>query len=175
MYNSFQIANYFLKSGQDTGQEVTPMKLIKLCYIAHGWHLGYYEQPLLIETVYAWKYGPVIDTLYDEFKGYGSSPITQLYFDISSADYPMPGKDKEEFLNAIWKGYGQYDGIKLSSMTHQKGTPWDKVWNEEKGKDGRHIPIPNNYIKDYYKDLIKQIEANKAQQAQQGADLAQPA
>lgn len=160
MYNSFQIANYFIKSAQDTGGEVTPMKLIKLCYIAHGWHLGFKDEQLLTETIYAWKYGPVIDNLYNEFKAYGSSPIKQLYSsDPFGTNPPMPDKEIEPFLNAIWASYGKFDGVKLSSMTHQKGTPWYRVWNEEGGKEKMHIPIPNNYIKEHYKEKIEEIKS----------------
>lgn len=154
MYNSFQIANYFIKSAQDTGEEVTPMKLIKLTYIAHGWYLGFNDKPLLTETVYAWKYGPVIDTLYNEFKAYGNCPINQLYYDHCNQLYPLPDASINSFLDAIWKGYGSFDGIKLSAMTHQKGTPWDRIWNDEGAKNKRHVPIPNNYIKEYYKKKI---------------------
>jgi len=160
MYTSFQIANYFLKRAQDTGEEVTPMKLIKLCYIAHGWHLGIKDEPLLTETIYAWKYGPVIDTLYNEFKGYGDCPITMLYIEPNKWVYPMPDKPIEPFLDMIWKAYGKYDGIKLSAMTHQVGTPWYKVWHEEGAKTQRHIPIPNDYIKAHYKERMKDTGVN---------------
>jgi uncharacterized phage-associated protein len=174
MYNSFQIANFFLKSGQDTGTEITPMKLIKLCYIAHGWYLGFNNEPLLTETVYAWKYGPVIDTLYDEFKEYGSTPIKELYTTAPFEDKPpMAGKDVEEFLTAIWRGYGKFDGVQLSAMTHQRGTPWYRVWNEEGGKDKRHVPIPNNYIEEHYKQKIEEIRNKQA--PQQGAAEPVPA
>jgi len=163
MFNSFQIANYFISAGQESGVEITPMKLIKLCYIAHGWNLGFTGKPLLSETVYAWKYGPVIDTLYDAFKVYGSTPIKTLYspnpFDNSI--YPMPSEDIKPFLDSVWKAYGKYDGVQLSAMTHQKGTPWYQVWNGESGKEGRHIPIPNKYIEAHYKAKIEDIKQRK--------------
>lgn len=164
MYNALQIANYFLKLGQAEGIEITPMKLIKLTYIAHGWHLGFYEgQPLLNEQVYAWKYGPVIPSLYERFKQYGSAPVTELAGEFSSNAewcYPLPGNpEKEKFLDAVWKGYKDYNGVQLSAMTHQKGTPWYRVWNsEQQGKDNRDIPIPNNYIEAHYSEKIHSVQ-----------------
>jgi uncharacterized phage-associated protein len=165
MYNSFQIANYFLLLGQKTGIEITPMKIIKLCYIAHGWHLGFTSKPLLDETIYAWKYGPVIDTLYDRFKEYGSSPIRTLYSpDWNGGNYPLPDQSSSinSFLDSIWKAYGKYDGITLSAMTHQKDTPWYKVWHEEGGRNKRQIPIPNNYIEEHYKQKIEGVKTARS-------------
>jgi len=53
------------------------MQLIKLVYIAHGWTLGLYNQPLIGKQVEAWTYGPVIPSVYHDFKHYGRDPITQ--------------------------------------------------------------------------------------------------
>jgi uncharacterized phage-associated protein len=163
MYNSYQIANYFIKSSQDTGQELTPMKLIKLCYIAHGWHLGLYDTQLLDEVIYAWKYGPVVDTVYKEFRKYGSSQIAELYSDCEGENiYPMPDEKIKPFLDAIWKSYSKYDGVQLSAMTHQSNTPWDIIWNKKGGNREKYAIIPNDLIKAHYKEKIQQVNANTA-------------
>ena len=77
MFTPIQIANYFIKSSFRTGDELTPMKLIKLTYIAHGWHLGLYDSELIDEPVYAWKYGPVVQSIYQDFKWYGDNQIAE--------------------------------------------------------------------------------------------------
>ena len=51
------------------------MKIIKLVYIAHGHYLAKNDSPLFTEKVEAWDYGPVIPSLYHEFKIYGAFPI----------------------------------------------------------------------------------------------------
>ena len=159
MFQSIQIANYFIKKRLDTGRDLTPMKLIKLCYIAHGWYCGFNNQPLLNETIYAWKYGPVVPSIYEQFKHYGSGQIDKLCnpnpFDDSN-NFPLPDDESvKNFLDAIWNSYSKYDGIKLSSMTHQPGTPWDRVWNQENGKKQLDAVIPNDYITEYYKQRIR--------------------
>ncbi|MCB0375635.1 MAG: DUF4065 domain-containing protein, partial [Sinomicrobium sp.] len=74
MYNPVIVANYFLsKYGVD--YHITPMKLVKLVYIAHGWHLGITDNALIDENPEAWKYGPVIPRIYHEFKKFGKNPI----------------------------------------------------------------------------------------------------
>jgi len=77
MENSLAVANYFITKANDEGTELTPMKLIKLVYIAHGWHLGLKNESLIDEGVQAWKYGPVIKSVYDEFKGYKNGQVNR--------------------------------------------------------------------------------------------------
>jgi uncharacterized phage-associated protein len=164
MYNSFQIANYFIKSSQNTGVELTPMKLIKLCYIANGWHLGLFDDQLLDEITYAWKYGPVIDSIYKEFRKFGSSQIQELYSDSENNNcYPLPDEKIKPFLDKIWEVYSKYDGIQLSVMTHQPNTPWDIIWNKKGGKKEKYAIIPNELIKSHYKEKILQINEQSAQ------------
>ena len=138
------------------------MKLIKLTYIAHGWYLGLFDEPLLGEAVYAWKYGPVIYSLYRDFKKYKDSQISELYSPSGENNYPLPDKDIDQFLDTIWNVYAAYDGIGLSSLTHQKGTPWDIIWNEEGGKHKEDAVINNNLIKKYYKEKIALVNAKRA-------------
>ena len=64
MHDSNKIANEFLRLAKESGQSLTPMQLLKLVFIAHGWMLGLYGEPLISDDVQAWKYGPVIPDLY---------------------------------------------------------------------------------------------------------------
>jgi uncharacterized phage-associated protein len=161
MYKPIEIANYFIRLSFKTGEELTPMKLIKLSYISHGWHLGIFSKELLDEPVCAWKFGPVIETLYQEFKRYGNSQITELYRDENCEDiYPMPDKNIEPFLNKIWDVYGKQSGVQLSSLTHEKDTPWDIIWNQRGGSKQQSAIIPNNLIESHYKEKIQSVTKN---------------
>lgn len=155
MYDSLQISNYFIRLGQKDGIEVTPMKLIKLCYLAHGWYLGLKDEPLIDEAVYAWQYGPVIKKVYHEFKRYKNSNIDELYSTPSSSligvpEYPMPDQEIFPFLESIWKTYGNKDGITLSKITHTEGSPWYQTYYILGGKERNDAIIGTELIKDYY-------------------------
>ncbi len=154
MQTSLEVANYFIRQSLKTGIELTPMKLIKLSYIAHGFHLGIYSKELLDEAVYAWQYGPVIETLYYKFREYKDCQIDELHRDKATGVYPMPRIDVVPLLEKIWNTYGQYDGITLSAMTHQEGTPWDITWNKVGGKNKRSAVIPNDLIEEYYEEKL---------------------
>ena len=124
------------------------MKLIKLVYIAHGWSLALLKRPLISETIQAWKYGPVIESLYHAFKNKGNSPISPDDFQsFSKADID---EKTVTLLAKVWEKYGGLTGIHLSTLTHQPGTPWYKIWEENGGKERKCAEIPDATIEEFY-------------------------
>lgn len=159
MMHSETVANYFIQKSFDTGVELTQMKLLKLVYIAHGWHRGYFSTNLINDAVQAWRYGPVIPDLYRKIKHYGRRPI-----DAPIDNYGVPGDgspgnecpDEQTLalLDKVWDVYSDCSGVELSALTHRKGTPWDKVWKESGGDNYRGAIIPNELIESHYKERI---------------------
>ena len=149
-YSASTIARFFIK---ETNGSKTPMQLNKMTYISHGWCLAIYNRPLIVEEIEAWKYGPVVPVLYYEFKKYGHSLVPPVQVEEINSIKP----EDIALLNKIIAVYGQYDGIQLSAMTHQKGTPWYRVWNSK----GRNTTIPNDMIKEYYVEKAR-LSANGA-------------
>ena len=68
-YEATALANFLLDLGDEEGLALTHMSLHKLIYVGHGWHLAANNQPLVQDAFEAWKYGPVLPTVYDAFKG----------------------------------------------------------------------------------------------------------
>ena len=145
-FSSVSVANEFLKVAQSEGKPLTQMQLQKLVFFAHGWYLALTDRPLIDEQVEAWRFGPVIRSLYAKFREYGSSPIRRLYCPMTYEeaddglvlieDTPplVEGNDEAEFarqvIARVWEVYGGYTAYQLSNMTHQPGTPWHEVVNE---------------------------------------------
>lgn len=146
------IANTFIRKAREEGRgDLTPMKLLKLVYIAQGWSLGINNQPLFAEEVEAWKYGPVIPALYHQIKKYRSRPIEAELPQLTQGEHIH--EDDQRLLDRVWETYGQHDGITLSSITHQPGTPWDQTW-DDRGIHG--LIIPPSKIRDHYQRLAQQ-------------------
>lgn len=164
MESPLAVANYFVKKSFDTGVNLTPMKLVKLVYIAHGWYLALTEGPLLDEPIQAWKYGPVVESVYHGFKSYRDSQIKGFYKMTDSAcNEVIPIVENENvkrFLDKVWEKYSTLNGLQLSTITHQPNTPWDRIWNKEKGKNYMGAIIPNNYIKEHYLNLMTPTHAS---------------
>lgn len=154
METPLAISNYFINKANSLGAELTPMKLLKLVYLSHGWYLGLNNGEALIpEFAQAWEYGPVVQSVYDDFKVYQRAQITSLRSDKNTGNYPVVSDPETiKFLNRIWEVYGRYSGGQLSSITHQQGSPWFTVWNDKGGKTGRGVIIPNPLIAEYYKN-----------------------
>lgn len=163
MENSIAVANYFIKKALSENVELTPMKLVKLVYIAHGWHLALNGSALISEDVQAWKYGPVIDAVYQRFRHLGSGRITQpalshvsfvdgrVVYEITCPE--VKTVSVRTFLDKVWDVYKNFSGIELSAMTHQENTPWYEAYNKLGGKEQKSFTIPNELIKSHYVQL----------------------
>ncbi|HEX5482760.1 MAG TPA: type II toxin-antitoxin system antitoxin SocA domain-containing protein [Terriglobia bacterium] len=164
-YSAKAIANYFLDAATEKDAPLDPMKIQKLVYFAHGWCLALKNAPLINERIEAWRYGPVIRSLYNTFRDAGSGPITHPAYDARMIDHrltiyapsiedPEEGPAEREFyrelLNEIWKVYGDFTAVELSNLTHQPGTPWDKTWDAHQAT----APISDDLIKEYFKAQI---------------------
>jgi len=150
MNDVINVADAILRLAKAQGQALTPMQLVKLCYIAHGWSLALRGRPLFRNRIEAWQYGPVIPDLYHITKPYGRNPIPLNAIDtdgitgLSAAD--------NEFVKKVFDQYGHFDGIKLSWMTHRPGTPWSQIRNPPLGVRRENI-IPDELIERHYREL----------------------
>jgi uncharacterized phage-associated protein len=181
-FEAVAVANHFLEQAKAEGQTLNPMKVQKLVYFAHGWHLAIYDRPLLLERVEAWKYGPVVRELYHELKEFGSGPITKpitvLRFDRkpesrigASVRIVVPFMDAEgdpdsaaaatAVVDRVLKVYGRYSAVQLSNATHVEGSPWDITWKQCKGE--RNTVIDDELIK---ADFKRRAQAHLAQQTE---------
>jgi uncharacterized phage-associated protein len=138
-----RVAEYFLWRAQQEGRALTPMQVLKLVYIAHGWLLGLNARPLVNEEIEAWQYGPVIPSLYHAYKQCGAGFIR---------DFSGSGDEGFEYLelaimDQVWNGYGHRSGISLSTLTHEPGTPWSLTVKDS----GLGAVISNDLIEDYYR------------------------
>ncbi len=163
VYPAKAIANYFLDLAHQKGQVLTLMKLLKLVYYANGWHLAIKGQPLIEEPVEAWPYGPVIASIYHEFKEFGDQELTRFAANRSPEEIKRDPSTKpwikaeDEYtkclLHKIWDVYGCYSGTQLSNLTHQQGTPWDRTWNGREDSSTNSCKINNKLLKDYFVKL----------------------
>jgi|ERR1700683_1195245 uncharacterized phage-associated protein len=161
-YDAKLIANYFLEKAKAEDKNLTPMQLQKLVYFAHGWYLALFGQPLIKEPVQAWSYGPVIPSLYQEFKRFGdqnidklatSSKFSGLKFSIAepsveNIENPEEREKLKQFLDRIWQVYSPYTAIQLSNLTHVANSPWTLALANSNGARG--TIIQNENIRSYF-------------------------
>ncbi len=143
-YTASDIANYFLFKAQEEDQELlSNLKLQKLVYYAQGLHLAIYGGPLFDDRIEAWQYGPVIPSLYHEYKHYGASGIPAL----DSYDPPIIDAETIDFLDEVYEFMGQYSAIRLMEMAHS-----DDCWIDAGIGNIITCDAMKNDLKKYLKD-----------------------
>jgi len=146
------IANNFLQwDFTDGSASITPMKLQKLVYMAHGWHLAIHNEPLIEEQFEAWPYGPVEDTLYHIFKQFRNSPITQYaktWVGDKEVSYVANSDKFKAVFDAVVNKYGAFSALKLSALTHMPGTPWSQT------RASGQTYISNDLIREHFRGLV---------------------
>lgn len=161
-YSPSHIANYFLDRAESEGRPVSLLKLIKLVYLAYGWSIAL-DYRLFDEPIVAWKHGPVIRSLYHEFKHFGAAPIkghsTALDLDTGELTVPrVPDNDRNAHvvLKKIWEIYKDVSASSLRNITHEKGSPWTAVFND----NVRNIPIPDDLVAPFFFSKIRNYLAH---------------
>ena len=160
MHDPRAIANRFIMIAIKENNPLTLMQILKLCYIAHGFCLAFLGKPLSKNNPEAWKFGPVFPEIYHSLKFYGNNPIKEVIksIKVGSNDLFVSiierfSHEEEEIILFVYENYGSLNGWELSSLTHQEGTPWHKVWEEEGNALG--TKISDDEIKKHYLELFK--------------------
>ena len=133
-----------------------------MVYIAHGYTLALLDKPLVGEAVEAWRYGPVVPSVYHSAKKYGGREIDELLYAgtrLDDAEGMLAAKrffddqipsQQKAILDGVLEAYGKFTGVELIRMTHGGGTPWTQCYRP--GVMGQQIP--DSVIKSHYKELI---------------------
>jgi len=187
-YDPVRVANFFVGKSIEERRPLTILKLIKLTYLAYGWIAAVLGRKLFDEPVEAWRYGPVVPSVYQEFKHWGARPIlwpggmrveisdevgedtTDSYIranGIVRSELPRRIDDDRvrKGLEWVWKKYSSRTAVDLSQMTHLPGTPWDEIYKGRQRGSQRHKKIPYEKILAHYKKLAAQLEPSNVTEA----------
>ena len=170
MCDAMAVANYFIKRANEEGVDLTILKLLKLCFLAHGYCLAIVRRSFLnrrYDTVEAWKYGPVIPSIYHSFKHWGAKSIKERGVVITSAtenDEPTvvcpvldeTDTDLKVVIDYIWQRFSWWDAFDLVDLLHAKNSPWAVYYRVGENKE-----IPDEYIQQYYIRFISLLLAKR--------------
>ncbi len=153
-YNSISVANKvidIIREDDIKASSYNPsiMELVKLCFIAHGFYLAKYDEPLFDdnEIIQTWPYGPVPINIYKDFRSQGIKISNKSY---TAPEIPQTdNQDRFAYIKSVIEHYSQFDPFALSDITHEEGSPWTEIVK----KDGLYAQIPNDLISKYYKSL----------------------
>jgi len=147
-YSAENVAKYliFLASKSFVGDNkeregITNLKLQKVLYFAQAYYLANFKKPLFKESIEAWKYGPVVPSLYHKLKRYKSDSI------ITEKDESSISEEDKNILQQVWNIFGGYSTSRLVDIVHAH-TPWKESFESD------NKIISNKAIKEYYSPLL---------------------
>ena len=150
-HHPVSIANYLVEKAALEGRHLDILQLVKLVYLAHGWCLGITDRPLISTRIEAWRYGPVVPEVYEAFRPQGVTIRARAKDENGHLYQSEMDSEQVRVVNKVYDTYKDLEPIHLSYLTHQKGTPWSKMYESH----GYYVTIPDNEIHTYYRDLVE--------------------
>lgn len=144
----------FWQDADDADDTLCNMRLQKLVYYAQAWHLAATGRPLFADRIEAWEHGPVVRSLYKQFKSHGLAiPASEgtVPSDLSTQD--------REFIKMVWDRYKDFSGTALRNRTHRE-KPYIDAWaKRDPGDHYPNIEITQEAMRDFflprYVELLK--------------------
>lgn len=148
------VAKYIL-----TKVPCTHLKLEKLVYMCYADYLCNENKQLFNDVIYAYKYGPVIKSVYDKYKKNGYEMIEDHEtYDECNQELPIKsrflvaedGIKKIISIDNTLKKYKDFDANKLVALTHKEASPWFLAGAGELV----NAVITDDLIRNYHKNEI---------------------
>ncbi len=121
------LCNNILSRAHKEKINVTPMKLQKLLYYVCVKYVKETGISPIHEKFEVWKYGPVVPSVYFEFKPFGSLPIKGFSYNAKKKSMMIDENANPMLklcINYVWEKFKTYDGVDLAKRTHQEGSGW---------------------------------------------------
>jgi uncharacterized phage-associated protein len=139
MTTAFEVAKYIIKS-----LAVDNLKLQKLLYYSQAVYLVLHDkEPLFMEDIEAWDYGPVIPPVYHEYKQYGFETIPPTE-EQSALDF-----EQMRAVDMTLACFGVLSGPALINQTHYED-PWKNAYHP--GRPSGIITVEAIY--DFFRDNL---------------------
>jgi uncharacterized phage-associated protein len=113
------VAEYIIYKSSIDDEPITNLKLQKLLYYSQGFHLAINNQALFDDPIYKWTHGPVVPSIYHQYKEFGSNPITPL-LEFDKSNFP---EENISLIDEVYSVFGQFSGSALRNMSHDE-PPW---------------------------------------------------
>lgn len=157
MYNAIDVANYIVNKSIDLGSPVSNLKLQKLLYYVQAAKMVEDNSldGMFTDKICAWKYGPVVESVYHNFKIYANMPIkgkikvrgVDLLEDLLAEEEYDPSSiiklEDQTKINEVIEAYLTVNAMDLVRKTHAED-PWKDAYQ------AKQAHIENEAIKNYY-------------------------
>lgn len=123
MNRALHIAYFLVALAGERG--ISNLKLQKILYFIQREALRTLGRVAFLDRIEAWKFGPVITSVYYEFSGRGSLPITVEDINFNP---PVFEPEIENIIKMVWKQRKNQEAWQMVNETHQIGGAWDRAF-----------------------------------------------
>ena len=137
-YDPRIIANFIIADSMAKNRPITNLALQKLLYLAHAQFFMGHDKPLVSGYFEAWKFGPVMPSIYKTLKKFGREPITELFeeIDLFSGEVSQLPQLRDQHvidhLTGVLFYFGRYSAGQLVDVTHASEGPWHHIWHKSR-------------------------------------------
>ena len=136
---------YLMRKIQGKDYDLTPMKLQKLLYYCQGYSLALTGKPIFAEPIEAWEHGPVVDSVYQEYRQYKNNVIPAN----ESSNFENLNETEKSIACFVVDEKKWLSAYALSDATH-KEMPWLDTFERE--AYFHNDVISNEKIKNFFSD-----------------------
>ena len=127
MYSAVSLSKYVVTRCVDDGNPITNLQLQKILFFIQKAWLEKYKFPAFSEPIQAWKFGPVVPTVYYMFCGNGAMAIMQRFDGLDS------NFQNDKMLNEIIEQKRTLNPWELVNETHAPEGAWAKTFKHGLG------------------------------------------
>ena len=138
LYKAIDIARYIVNYANDNNMIISNLKLQKILYFVQLEFLLNKNTPCFEDNIEAWDFGPVVPSVYHEFKKYGAFCIprvsfvydtSQGWFNLKQVSFKISiPSDEKEIIEDVVRVCDKYTPGQLVEITHNQ-LPWRNAYN----------------------------------------------
>lgn len=148
MYNALSVAHYIIDYCNERGRGISNLKLQKILYFVQAEFLVSTPNntPCFKDRIEAWDFGPVVPTVYHQYKLFGSAIIPAKMNDVLVPYYEDIALEDQLLIDSIVDDASRYTASQLVQITHNQA-PWKKAYRR-----GYNNEITNRSILEYFRE-----------------------
>lgn len=153
------VARYVINYSNKMNYSISNLKLQKLLYFIQAYYLAFTpsHKPCFSEEIEAWNFGPVVPSVYHEFKSFGGGdiPYVNSYYKLgnennlwSIEEVPFDdnciSKEDKKIINDIIDKFSAFSAAELVELTHHQA-PWKDAYLPR-----QNVVITKDAIREYF-------------------------
>lgn len=142
-YDALTISRYIIDFSDRENFNISNLKLQKLLYFVQCHFLMQKNDICFKDNIEAWNLGPVIPSVYREYKKFGAGNIPSSYVREKIKDDEIEPSDKKLISDVVVR-LSEYSAMELVDITHNQ-SPWKNTYERN---CNRTIQVES--IKEYF-------------------------